>query len=143
MKTVTLIVLTALFSLACGSGIMDIDMDGEDIFSYHSYNTAGEKIASGFIDFSIADTARIEGCWTLFKKTESGNIGPQHGKGTLTGRIRQNTLILDLHPEHKDNNIILTAPYNDENMFQGEWKWITYAGISNQGTFKLTKIVRD
>jgi len=105
-------------------------------FHYHSYSVDGKKVAEGWLSFNINSDSTISGKWHFNKITaKPDETGPQWGEGNLQGGYAGDTLWLELKPQYRDNNVQLRGILRD-GCYCGQWYWITYTGITVQGTFK-------
>jgi hypothetical protein len=68
----------------------------------------------------------------MVKETE--NIGPQIGKGHLAGEFHNDTMLIELQPLYRDNNVGLYGTIQG-NEFTGKWIYSSFIGITNSGTF--------
>ncbi len=102
---------------------------------YRSYNSKNEKIVEGWFDMESDSAAQITGEWHFKKIGNPQNIGPQVGDGILVGGSQTDTLWLNLQPQYKDNNLFLRGILKN-GCYQGTWAWISFTGVTAQGTFK-------
>jgi hypothetical protein len=107
-------------------------------FSYQSYDTLGNLIVDGWIDFELTDSERIEGSWQLNNLSHREDIGPQYGSGRLNGTLTDSAISLNLNPQYADHNVYLDGIIKD-NVIEGRWIWSTFIGPTNWGAFKAEK----
>ncbi len=112
--------------------------DPSGSFTYQSFDTLGTLLVTGGLTFEHTDSVLIEGSWRLNNVSNRHDIGPQVGNGNLLGSIIDSSISMDLNPGFKDNNLYLEGIINDTN-FEGRWSWISFAGVTNWGTFKAIK----
>ena len=65
-------------------------------------------------------------------------IGPQTGDGKLVGGINGEKVWIELNPEVRNNNLQLNGTLAMGRL-SGQWTWITYNGMANQGSFKAVR----
>jgi len=109
-----------------------------DIFTYQAFDTSGTQIVNGWFELDMDDSSQIKGSWHLQQTANVENIGPQIGDGNLSGNISANSININLNPDFIDNNIILQGTVSDY-LIEGDWMWITIAGITYEGKFKLIR----
>ncbi len=109
-------------------------------FEYNSYDSLGTLIAQGWMVLTM-DTARATGEWHFRKIGDPKNIGPQTGDGFCEGQVTQGQLLLDLNPQFRDNNVLLSGFY-DEKTFSGNWSYVGFPGVINQGSFSAVRRIR-
>ncbi len=132
-----LTILLVLGSLAaCKEAPTDSTLSGT--YSYMSYDSLGTVIVKGWFRLDIADSADISGEWNFMNLTDSEASGSQVGNGILVGGFANGLMIVDLHPDFRDNNLLLIGIL-DGTRYSGRWEWISFAGISNYGTFQAQR----
>ena len=109
-----------------------------DTYSYIGYDSSGIAINQGWIKYRLTDSYRVKGEWHLESINYIKNIGQQIGNGELTGEIHSDTIFFNLNPPYLDNNVILIGNLLSDKI-SGVWQWITYAGLTNWGTFRAEK----
>jgi hypothetical protein len=107
-------------------------------FAYTSYDESGTPIVTGWLNINLTDPDSITGEWHLQKIGNPENIGPQVGAGIFIGGSYQNQLWVELNPEFADNNLQLVGTLRDQRL-SGEWFWISFPGVTGQGTFEAVK----
>ena len=107
-------------------------------YSYISYDANGTAIVKGWFTMIYEDSTEITGEWHFETIGNPQNIGPQFGNGELIGGIEQDRVWVELNPQFRDNNLQLTGTI-DYNRYFGIWQWISFVGVSNQGTFEAVK----
>ncbi|HED05906.1 MAG TPA: hypothetical protein ENI61_04395 [Ignavibacteria bacterium] len=108
------------------------------IYSYTSYDTSGTAIVKGRFTLNYKDSLQIIGEWHFEKIGNTQNIGPQVGSGKLIGNVKQHRIWIELNPLFRDNNFLLIGTM-ENNKYIGVWKWISFSGITNHGTFEAEK----
>ena len=134
MKLLKAIIPIIIFFHACDN-ITGYDYP-QGPYSYTSYDSSGKLVVQGWISLSINDRGKISGIWNLQKTGNPENIGPQYGKGILAGELADSvSMWIELNPGFVDNNLLLRGDYADH-MINGKWQWITFSGVTTEGTFK-------
>jgi hypothetical protein len=104
-------------------------------FSYASYDSLGTQLAKGWLALNIADSAHISGEWYFTNVGAPGSNDSHAGSGILAGGTNNGETVVNLNPSFVDNNLILIGRLT-ESHYSGNWQWITFAGVSNHGTFE-------
>lgn len=107
---------------------------------YKSYDSLGVLVARGWMRI-VADTSRATGEWHIQKVGDPKNIGPQIGDGIFSGLLVQGELHLDLNPQYRDNNVLLSGPYDGET-FAGTWMYVGFPGVLNRGLFVAVRRIQ-
>lgn len=139
MKILIKIVFLFFISSSCKYG-------GETIFlnvptgcyAYFGYDSSSTLIAKGWFKFEYEDSAKIKGNWKIETIGNPSNVGPQDGEGELVGSHTDSSIYMNLHPDFADNNVILIGKINNKYIY-GNWRWVTFAGITNSGNFNSKK----
>ena len=142
MKILNIIFAMLLLTIGCEKDKQATEPLDMDIYSYSAYHTSGTKIIQGWFEICVIDSSRIEGAWHLHKTANMGEIGPQTGDGKLVGNIHDDSVSINLNPDVVDNNVILRGPVFDY-VTEGEWSWITIAGVTSKGTYKAIRDIPD
>jgi len=132
----TFICILVWFVIAGCSGILS--GEGEDIYHYRAYDPEGKLVVHGQMTLEIMQDGDIEGTWRLHKLDEELATGPQSGYGHLVGGNVGDSAWIELQPQYRDNNVQLTGKLID-GQFTGRWMWISFSGITGQGTFEAVK----
>jgi len=103
-------------------------------YKFICYDSTGVKINRGWLKMEISDSADITGEWRV-KNIQHNPFG---GKGDLKGGFDHKRLWLNLYPGFIDNNIFLSGELED-NIYSGEWSFVTIAGVTDYGTFEAIK----
>jgi hypothetical protein len=104
-------------------------------YEYYGYDSTGTPIVQGWFTIDLSDSTNLIGEWQFTQIGEAQNIGPQIGKGKLSGGFRNDTTLwLGLNPEYMDNNVILNGTLHG-NEYRGRWMYISFVGLTNSGTF--------
>jgi hypothetical protein len=142
MRTITVFLLIITLSLSFYFCDKDDSINGpkipEGAYVYTGYDSTDVRIVTGWIKIVFNDSINISGEWELDKIGDPQNIGPQVGSGTLRGTYDRDKIYCDLNPDYVDNNVILRGEYDDKKT-KGEWIYVGFPGIINQGTFKAEK----
>jgi hypothetical protein len=109
-------------------------------YDYVGYDSSGTPVVHGSVAVKMLDSVRISGTWNLSPVGSPQNIGPQTGRGTISGTLEDDTLCtINLNPQWVDNNVLLQGTFRGESI-TGRWSFITYAGEANRGTFTARKL---
>ena len=142
MKKISIFILIAMLSLTFYFCDKDNSINGLKIpggaYAYTAYDSTGVKIIEGWIKIVFDDSINISGEWELDKIGHPQNIGPQVGSGTLRGSYDKGKIVIGLNPGYMDNNVILTGEW-DIRKIEGDWMYVGFPGIINEGTFKAEK----
>lgn len=118
-------------------------------YDYLGYGEDGKVVVKGELTLNFGAPSKpspklvveISGTWQLDTNPGLDGIGPQNGKGRLTGIFSQSEgLRLNLNPSMFDNNVILVASYDaDMDTIEGQWFYSTFAGRTAGGTFNAKR----
>ncbi len=135
-----ILLLALLFSLASCDNESDslVGTTPPGAYSYTSYDSLGTAIVKGWFTMNYKDSVHIIGNWSFEKIDNPQDVGPQVGAGKLIGGIDQDKVWVELNPQFRDDNLQLIGSITG-NKFSGKWMWLSYAGISNHGTFEAIK----
>lgn len=131
-----------LLTMGCEKNKQATEPQNMDIYSYSAYDATGTKIIQGWLEISIIDSSRMEGTWHLQKTANVGAVGPQTGDGKLIGNIYNDSISINLNPGVVDNNVILRGSFLDY-VSKGEWSWVTIAGVTKKGIYKMIRFIPD
>lgn len=126
----------SLFLLSCEDGVLDNDEVGGR-YDYIAWNAGDTAVVTGTIYLINADSVHLTGTWTLTALGNPSGIGPQTGAGALSGTL-DDSVTISLNPGMIDNNVILLGKAHIHEI-TGNWQWITEAGITGGGRFRMTK----
>lgn len=136
-KFVVIIFITIIISfISCDEGT--VGPTHSSTYSYTSYDTKGNTIVKGWLIMDYQDSSQITGEWNFEKIGNPKDIGPQVGSGKLVGSLEPDRVLVELNPQYKDNNLLLSGTIKDNN-YSGVWQWISFTGITNHGTFEAIK----
>ena len=80
-------------------------------YDYLACDSGGQALVTGIVILSVTDTT-VAGHWDL-RRIPWGDpeipVGPQVGTGQLEGRVRSDTLVLELNPDAVDYNLGLVG----------------------------------
>ena len=107
-------------------------------YAYTSYDSGGVALVSGWCSISVSDSTAISGEWHFKPIGSPQRIGPQTGDGKLVGGINNDQVWIELNPQVRNNNLQLNGTLA-LGRFAGQWTWISYNGITNQGTFQAVR----
>jgi len=124
-----------IFILTCDYSVDESSVYPSKSYHYKSYNSEGEKVVEGWFVFDEDSTDYISGEWHFDLVGNPDDIGPQVGEGELFGGYENDTTLwIELNPEYRDNNLQLVGKI-EGNTYSGKWYWISYPGVTGQGTF--------
>ena len=85
---------------------------------------------------AVDDSGDVTGSWNLDAVGDPppAMIGPQVGRGKLTGRVYGTTIGLGLNPDMVDNNVFLAGTIVGGRI-TGVWEYAGFPGVLNRGTF--------
>ncbi|HZY09848.1 MAG TPA: hypothetical protein VFF29_01725 [Bacteroidota bacterium] len=109
-------------------------------YHYTAFDSSGVAVAEGSLTIFYKDSIRCIGNWDIKQigYPDPGRVGNQIGSGQHVGGIEGKNIWIELYPQYIDNNFELIGKF-ERNIIQGEWHWITFAGLTGKGTFKLAK----
>ncbi|MCC6397300.1 MAG: hypothetical protein IT282_09790 [Bacteroidetes bacterium] len=107
-------------------------------YAYIARDTTGVPVVCGWLAIALSDTGRVSGSWHLQALQFQTGYGPQVGEGELRGSIVDTTLHVNLNPQWKDNNVFLSGRF-DSASYSGQWRWVSYIGVTNVGSFTAVK----
>ncbi len=86
----------------------------------------------------IADSTTVSGEWHFDAIGSPQKIGPQTGDGKLIGGINGEKIWIELNPGVRNNNLQLNGLLS-QSRIDGQWTWINYEGMANQGAFHAVR----
>ena len=107
-------------------------------YAYTSYDSSGAAIVSGWFTLTTSDSTNISGEWHFAPIGDPQRIGPQIGDGKLIGGLNGQKVWIELNHEVRNNNLQLNGNIEQGHM-DGQWTWISYDGIANQGMFHAAR----
>jgi hypothetical protein len=107
-------------------------------YAYTCYDSSGVALVDGWLLLVITDSSKVTGEWLLDPIGDPQNVGPQTGKGKLRGGIDGEKIWIELNPEFNNDNLQLHGILL-QGRLEGQWAWIRYDGLGNQGTFRAIK----
>ncbi len=138
-KLLFVVLIALLFSLSsCEDDDSLVGPTPPGAYSYTSYDSLGTAIVKGWFTIVQQDSVQLIGNWSFEKIGNPQDVGPQVGAGKLVGGVDQDRVWVELNPQYKDNNLQLQGSITG-NQYSGKWMWISFAGISNHGTFEAVK----
>ncbi len=127
---------------SCGTPALGADVVSPPeagAYDYLACDSGGQALVTGIVILSVTDTT-VAGHWDL-RRIPWGDpeipVGPQVGTGQLEGRVRSDTLVLELNPDAVDYNLGLVGTPARGGAIAGEWTYITIAGPRNAGPFTM------
>ena len=133
---IVLSLLTSLLWPGCKQSASD--SVPADAYAYTSYDSSGTALVRGWFTLNTSDSTTISGEWHLEPIGDPQRIGPQTGDGKLVGGIEGAKVWIELNPKVSNNNLQLNGTLSSGRLI-GQWNWIRYDGMANQGTFKAVK----
>jgi hypothetical protein len=131
--------LAALFGMLNSRNKRDpIDRPPKGALQYSGFDKNGKPVVRGWISLDVRESAVIDGEWCLDRVGDPGDIGPQLGLGTLTGRLEGADLYINLNPGFADFNVFLIGTY-DGTTYKGKWRYSTVRGPASEGTFEAAR----
>ena len=124
--------------VATTSSLDKTTVETEAAYQYVGYSSDGLVIVRGTLTLSVSPVGRVVGRWEL-RGANPGRIGPQVGRGTLTGSFVDGILSINLNPQNADNNVLLSGRFN-RTTYAGRWEWVGFPGVLNAGTFRADRI---
>lgn len=137
MKLITVFFIM-LLAFACRESSSITGPVKSGSYNYQSFDTLGNLLASGSMIIAQIDSVHLKGSWQLIKVQNRQDIGPQQGYGSLYGTLSDSMVVIDLNPDFRDNNVILTGTVNGKRI-DGKWAWISFIGETNWGRFAAVK----
>lgn len=133
MRTVYLggILLLIIVLSGC-SGALD---PGKGVYSYRAYDQSGRLVVTGLLRFDQMDIDGVKGSWQMNNVNGSDRTGLSETFGVFEGFLKGDALYINLNPGWVDRNVTLQG-MKTSGGFEGEWAFIGFPGVLNQGTFK-------
>jgi hypothetical protein len=107
-------------------------------YSYQSFNIVGELVGEGSLFISKVDSNFIDGNWSIRNVRNCVVCGPQYGSGYFSGRIKRDSIYINLNPNNPENYVELVGKIKNDS-FSGDWRWFELIVNSNRGTFKAVR----
>jgi hypothetical protein len=136
MKKIFVIIFSAFILFSCKDKI--VQPENTALFNYSGYDSSNTLISEGWLKINFEDSTKITGEWHIKKLNNSQNTGLGDESGSLIGGTNNKSVWLNLNPDYVDNNLFLVGVLS-KNKFEGNWQWITFAGITNSGNFIAIK----
>jgi hypothetical protein len=130
------LLLTTVLWVGCKRASSDSIPAGA--YAYTSYDSSGAVLVRGWLTIIISDSTTISGEWHLKPIGDSQRIGPQTGDGNLVGGINGAKVWIELNPKVRNNNLQLNGTLTPSKL-AGQWSWISYDGVGNQGAFEAVR----
>jgi hypothetical protein len=105
-------------------------------YKYTALDQGGKVIAAGELYITAATNDSVTGTWEIKTAAPQEKTGPQNGKGNIHGSVepKLGLIYLDLNPDMKDNNIVLTGIFKDGKL-SGAWGWYGKTAEKVKGSF--------
>ena len=107
-------------------------------YAYTCFDNNGVALVSGWFTVIVADSTTVSGEWHFEAIGNPQKIGPQTGDGKLIGGVNGEKVWIELNPKVRNNNLQLNGILA-RGRVDGQWAWISYDGIMNQGSFKAVR----
>lgn len=107
-------------------------------YAYTSYDSGGTALVHGWFKAIISDSSKISGEWHFEPIGDPPRVGPQTGDGRLVGGVDGDKVWIELNPDVRNNNLQLNGRLVTGRL-SGQWTWISYDGMANEGTFQAVK----
>lgn len=108
-------------------------------YSYRSYDIVGNLIGDGSLTIVKLDSVTIEGNWSVRNVHNCVTCGTQFGGGYLTGKIKSDSVYINLNPDNPENYTELVGKI-DNGFITGDWQWFKLIMASNRGKFEAIKL---
>ncbi len=86
----------------------------------------------------VSDSTTVSGEWHFAPIGSPQKIGPQTGDGKLVGGMNGEKVWIELNSGVRNNNLQLNGT-SAQSRIDGQWTWISYDGIANQGMFHAVR----
>ncbi|GEM_PF-495764 len=130
--------LLSFFTAALWFGCKQVSSVPKNAYAYTSYDSSGTAVVSGWFTLSTLDSTNLSGEWHFAAIGDPQRIGPQTGDGKLVGGLNGVKVWIELNHEVSNNNLQLNGIFGQDHI-DGQWTWISYDGIANQGTFHAAR----
>jgi hypothetical protein len=107
-------------------------------YAYTSYDSSGVELVSGWFTMIVSDSTTVSGEWHFSPIGSPQKIGPQTGDGKLVGGMNGEKVWIELNSGVRNNNLQLNG-ISAQSRIDGQWTWISYDGIANQGIFHAVR----
>jgi hypothetical protein len=107
-------------------------------YNYTAWDKEGRVVCRGVLALQYDDPRTCRGVWEFQPIGTPQRIGPQTGKGALTGRKDAGQLTLNLNPDKPNYYVSLVGSQLGNNI-DGAWRWNGVGGILNQGKFTAVR----
>ena len=105
------------------------------VYDYTAYNGSGEPIVKGVMSFDHTTPTKFTGKWNFRKVRREEAVGPQVGRGNLSGGLSRGRLTVSLTSDPTKGNVRLTGSASGDR-FDGDWVWHGRSGNAlNRGKF--------
>ena len=137
--TFAFLLLFGIFGIACTANTQDRSTSGisAGIYHYIAKDKSGAIVAEGKLEITSLKADAIGGKWEIKTSAPMPQTGPQSGKGKIGGQLSGNKIMLDLNPDWRDNNVVLSGKFQ-KGKISGTWGWNGIAGTMAEGTFEAT-----
>ena len=105
-----------------------------EFLRYTGYAADGALVARGWLHLGRVRGGTLEGEWWIERVGSAQPAGPQPGVGEILGRVEAGEVVLELHPDRRDDNVTLVATRSHGEL-RGRWEWNGIAGLLASGTF--------
>jgi hypothetical protein len=105
---------------------------------YIARDKSGAVIAEGKLEITTVTAGAIGGTWEIKTSAPMPQTGPQSGKGKIGGQLSGTQIVLDLNPDWRDNNVVLSGKFQKGKIY-GNWGWNGIAGTMAEGIFEASR----
>jgi hypothetical protein len=113
-------------------------------YDYKGFDTNGNLLVEGVITLRVEETNQVKGEWKLriIDRDRLKELGPQDGSGKIVGKLKGETVILNLNPAVFGDNIYLEGEVTKADIYTIKGKWGHYGyylGKINEGKFEMVR----
>ncbi len=131
-------IIVGLLFLSCDTLKELICPEPGDTYSFAAFDSTSTEIAKGWLRLEINSDGSVRGTWEIEAVGSPQNVGPMIGSDSLTGFRTGDSLLIELRPDYRDNNLSLIGRI-DGRLLTGSWTSIGFAGPMATGTYKCLK----
>lgn len=137
MKPYPILALAMALMFSCSNDNTALGPVPSGTYAYTGRDSSGAEVARGWLSLTMQDSAHVSGQWQIDAVGDS-TAGPAFGNGFLLGTLDKGTLSIDLHPHVVDDGVLLSGTVQNDRI-EGQWSWITFAGITRTGPFEAIR----
>lgn len=117
--------------------LFDNDDTPEGVYYFTNYDSTGVRLSTGWLKLK-QDSTHLTGEWKFKALSDSNKNHPVVGEGNIKGTVRDTIVTFDLYPGYMDHNVVMTGTFFRHRL-EGEWKYYSFIGLTDFGTFKGIK----